>query len=142
MQFAENRNNYPAEELEKYGGKLVAWWPDGSRIVDADTEGVAGIRARLACSVGARAGAGARLRKARQPRAKARGRGKRAGMEFRIAAGKPAAVAALRRRLVGERREGDDLRAGRSPALDDVGIDEGKGRVAGERNASPGRPQR
>jgi hypothetical protein len=39
MQFAENRNNFPAEELAKYGGKLVAWWPDGSRIVDVDTEG-------------------------------------------------------------------------------------------------------
>jgi hypothetical protein len=39
MQFAENRDKCPAEELEKYGGKLVAWWPDGSRIFDVDTEG-------------------------------------------------------------------------------------------------------
>jgi hypothetical protein len=39
MRFSENRNNFPAAELAKYGGKLVAWWPDGSRIVDADTVG-------------------------------------------------------------------------------------------------------
>lgn len=39
MRFTENRNNFPAEELAKYGGQLVAWWPDGSRIVDADTVG-------------------------------------------------------------------------------------------------------
>ncbi len=39
MQFAENRNDAPVEELAKYGGKLVAWWPDATRIVDADHEG-------------------------------------------------------------------------------------------------------
>jgi hypothetical protein len=39
MRFAENRNNFSGEELDKYGGMLVAWWPDGSRIFDADTEG-------------------------------------------------------------------------------------------------------
>jgi hypothetical protein len=39
MRFAENRDNFPADELAKYAGKLVAWWPDGSRIVDVDTVG-------------------------------------------------------------------------------------------------------
>ncbi len=39
MQFAENRNDAPAELLEKYAGMLVAWWPDGTRIVDADYDG-------------------------------------------------------------------------------------------------------
>jgi hypothetical protein len=39
MQFAENLNDAPAEMLARYGGKLVAWWPDGTRIVDADAEG-------------------------------------------------------------------------------------------------------
>jgi hypothetical protein len=30
--FAENRNNFPAEELRKYNGLYVAWIPDGSDI--------------------------------------------------------------------------------------------------------------
>jgi hypothetical protein len=38
MRFAENRNNFPAGQLAAYGGKVVAWWPDGSRIVDADDD--------------------------------------------------------------------------------------------------------
>jgi hypothetical protein len=41
MRFRENRNNFPAEELAKYAGKRVAWWLDGSRIVDADDDGEA-----------------------------------------------------------------------------------------------------
>jgi hypothetical protein len=41
MRFSENRNNFPAEELWKYGGKTVAWWLDGSRIVDFDDDGSA-----------------------------------------------------------------------------------------------------
>jgi hypothetical protein len=41
MRFRENRDNFPAEELAKYAGKRVAWWVDGSRIVDADDDGVA-----------------------------------------------------------------------------------------------------
>jgi hypothetical protein len=39
MRWSENRNNFPAEELWKYSGKVVAWWLDGSRIVDSDTDG-------------------------------------------------------------------------------------------------------
>jgi hypothetical protein len=41
MRFDENVEKFPAEELAKYGGKLVAWWPDGTRIIDADFDGVA-----------------------------------------------------------------------------------------------------
>src|SRR5262245_40022835 len=43
---------------------------------------------------------GPRLRKARKPRTKARRIRERAGMELRISARQPAAVTALRRRLV------------------------------------------
>jgi hypothetical protein len=39
MRWADNRNNFPLEELARYGGKEVAWWPDGTRIVDADEDG-------------------------------------------------------------------------------------------------------
>ena len=31
----ENRSRFPAEELEKYAGRYVAWSPDGTRIVAA-----------------------------------------------------------------------------------------------------------
>ncbi len=41
MRFNDNRDNFPAEELAKYAGKHVAWWVDGSRIVDADDDSVA-----------------------------------------------------------------------------------------------------
>jgi hypothetical protein len=41
MRFNENRDKFPAEKLLKYAGKTVAWWLDGSRIVDADDDGVA-----------------------------------------------------------------------------------------------------
>ena len=49
----------------------------------------------------------ARSGKLRKPRAKARRSRKRARVKLRIAAGQPAAIAALRWRLVRERREGD-----------------------------------
>lgn len=29
----ENRLRFPAEELEKYAGRYVAWSPDGARII-------------------------------------------------------------------------------------------------------------
>ena len=32
-QHIENRNRFPAEELEKYRGQWIAWSLDGSRIV-------------------------------------------------------------------------------------------------------------
>jgi hypothetical protein len=38
MRFNENRDSFPAEELAKYAGKTVAWWLDGSKIVDADID--------------------------------------------------------------------------------------------------------
>ena len=62
-------------------------------------------------------------------------------MQLGIAAGEPAAVAILRRRFVGERREGDDRRAGMAPAGEDVRVDEGEGVVAGERDAVSRRRQ-
>jgi hypothetical protein len=36
--FAENRNKFPPEELVKYLGQYVAWFPDGSGILDSDTD--------------------------------------------------------------------------------------------------------
>jgi hypothetical protein len=44
MHFAENRDAFPADELAKHGGKLVAWWPDGTRIIDSDFDGEALVR--------------------------------------------------------------------------------------------------
>jgi hypothetical protein len=32
-QLNRNRNNFPAEELEKYAGRYVAWNPDGTQII-------------------------------------------------------------------------------------------------------------
>ena len=32
----ENRDKFPRERLAAYAGQLVAWWPDGSHIFDAD----------------------------------------------------------------------------------------------------------
>ena len=63
-------------------------------------------------------------------------------MQFGIAARKPAQVAVLRRRLVGERREGDDLGPGRPPAFHEMRVDERERRVARERDALPRRPKR
>jgi len=37
-QFARNRANFSAHELEKYAGKYVAWSPDGSAIVASDED--------------------------------------------------------------------------------------------------------
>jgi Family of unknown function (DUF5678) len=31
--FQKNRQRFPPEELAKYGGKYVAWSPDGTRIL-------------------------------------------------------------------------------------------------------------
>ena len=56
-------------------------------------------------------------------------------MQFRIAAGQPAAIGALGRRFVGERREGNDLGAGMAPGADEVRVGEGKSPIAGERDA-------
>jgi hypothetical protein len=36
--FAENRGKFPPEELTKYLGKYVAWYPDGSAILDSDAD--------------------------------------------------------------------------------------------------------
>src|SRR5215472_1626749 len=74
--------------------------------------------------------------------AKARRRREPPGVQFRIAAGKPAEVAFGRRRLVGERRKREDLRPGRSPAMQKVRIDERERRVASERDPLSGQPNR
>jgi hypothetical protein len=44
--FSENRARFPEEELEKYLGKYVAWFPDGSGIIDSDPDPGA-LRARV-----------------------------------------------------------------------------------------------
>jgi hypothetical protein len=36
--FYENRDKVPEDHLTPYLGQWVAWWPDGSRIVDADED--------------------------------------------------------------------------------------------------------
>ncbi len=39
LQFVQNRQRFPAEELEKYAGKYIAWSPDGlSILASADDE--------------------------------------------------------------------------------------------------------
>ena len=82
----------------------------------------------------------ARLGETTQAFAKSRRRRKPPGVQFRIAARKPADVAVRRRRLVGERREWNDLGPGRPPALHEMRIDEREGRVARERDALSRRP--
>ena len=76
-----------------------------------------------------------RLREAPEPLAKSFRRRHPARVQLGIAAGKPAYVAIVRGRLVGERREANDLGPGRPPAPHDMGVDEREGRVAGERDA-------
>jgi hypothetical protein len=44
--FAENRAKFPAEEVWKYNGQFVAWFPDGSGIRDADPDQVV-LRERI-----------------------------------------------------------------------------------------------
>ena len=84
------------------------------------------------------------LRRREQPQAveEAARAGEAAGMQFGIASRQPAGVAVGGRRLVGQRREGDDLRPGRPPAADEMRIDEGKGLVARQRDPLARRPQR
>ncbi len=38
LHFAGNRARFPAEELEKYVGKYVAWSPDGKSIIASDVD--------------------------------------------------------------------------------------------------------
>ena len=44
--FHENRNKFPGEELLKYNGQYVAWFPDGSGIYDSDPDPTA-LRERI-----------------------------------------------------------------------------------------------
>src|SRR5262249_32277720 len=83
-----------------------------------------------------------RLREAREPVPEAlRGR-ECTGMEFGIAAGQPADVAAFWRRLIGERRKSRDLRARFAPAREHMRIDERKRRVRRQRDTLAGGRQR
>jgi hypothetical protein len=36
QQFADNRRKFPADELDRYAGKYVAWSPDGKSIIASD----------------------------------------------------------------------------------------------------------
>jgi hypothetical protein len=36
--FIRNRQQFPADELQKYAGRYVAWSPDGTRIVASDED--------------------------------------------------------------------------------------------------------
>jgi len=38
QEFLKNRRRFPAEELEKYAGKYVAWSPDGTTILASDDD--------------------------------------------------------------------------------------------------------
>ena len=84
----------------------------------------------------------ARLGEAPETFAKSRCRRQPPGVQFRIAARKPADIAIGRRRLVGEGREWDDLGAGRPPALHEMRVDERESGVARERDPLSRRPNR
>ena len=92
------------------------------------------------CSRRTRHAPDASRRNAATPRKISRS-GERLGVQFRIAARQPAAVGVFRRRLVGERREWQNLGAGITPSVDRMWIDEAEGAVAGERDALAGRRQ-
>src|SRR5712692_698907 len=82
------------------------------------------------------------LGKLREPSTKMLRSRKRSRVQLRIAAGQPTAIAVLRWRLVGERRERDDLRSGSPPSVEDMGINKREGRVGRERDALAGRRYR
>ena len=63
-------------------------------------------------------------------------------MQFRIASRQPTAVGAVRRRLVGERRERYDLGAGLAPCVNYMRIDKAEGLIACERDTLARRRQR
>src|SRR5258708_33665090 len=65
-----------------------------------------------------------RLREAREPRLKFLRSSELTTMELRIAARQPADVAALGRRLIGERRKSDDFRARLARRREEMGLDE------------------
>ena len=77
-----------------------------------------------------------------QPFAEPGGGREPAGVQLGIAARQPADVAAEVRRLVGQRREGQELGARRAPGPCDVRIDEAEGGVLGNGDALAGRRQR
>jgi hypothetical protein len=38
QEFLRNREQFPLEELARYGGKYVAWSPDGTKIIASDDD--------------------------------------------------------------------------------------------------------
>ena len=120
--------------------KLVAW-PSSPAMAWRHAVGIFERLRRAPCSRRTRHARGASSANCASPARKRCAAASAAGMQLRIAAGQPATVAALRWCLVGERREGHDLGAGPPPAGEDVRIDEGEGRVGGERDALAGRRQ-
>ena len=81
------------------------------------------------------------LRERRQPCAEPPGGGQGACVQLGVAAGKPAGVAAVRRRLVRQGGERHHLGTGGPPAREQVGIDEAERRIGRERDALAGRGQ-
>ena len=75
------------------------------------------------------------LRVAAEARHELARRGKATGMEFRVAAGQPDEIGGGVRRLVGQRRERQDLRARGAPARQLVRIGKGKRRILRQGNA-------
>ena len=82
----------------------------------------------------------ARLCEMAQTLAKARRRREPPGVQFRIAARKPAQIAIGRGRQVGERREKDDLGPCRPPSLHEMRVDERERRVVRKRDPLRRRP--
>ena len=60
-------------------------------------------------------------------------------VQLGIAAGQPYRIGSGIGRLVGQRRERQDLRAGRPPAIEQMRIDEGESAILGERDTLAGR---
>ena len=79
-----------------------------------------------------------RLCKASQSIAKTSRGSKRFRVKLRIAARQPAAVGAIRRRLVGKRREQQNLGAGVAPCRKDMRVDETERPIVRQRDALSG----
>ena len=80
-----------------------------------------------------------RLREASQSIAETSRRGERFRMKLRIAARQPAAVGAIRRRFVGQRRKRQDFGAGVAPRREHMRIDETERPIVRQRDALSGR---
>src|SRR5215831_7682136 len=79
--------------------------------------------------------------KSRKAPAEASRGGERAGMKLGITARQPAAIAVVRRRLVGQRRESDNFGASAPPSVNKVRIDKAERCIGSECDALAGRQQ-